>query len=45
MELSGLRLGAETIDLSLCREGPKSRWAVTRGDKRLVAQLAFSAGA
>jgi glycogen debranching enzyme len=44
MELSGLRLGDKTIDLSLWREGARTCWKVTKGDQRLVAQRAFASG-
>jgi glycogen debranching enzyme len=44
LKLEHLRLGDTAFDISFWREGPATRWRVTRGDASLVEQRAYATG-
>jgi glycogen debranching enzyme len=44
LELINLRLGEQVFDIKLWREGPATRWEVTRGDASWVVHRSFARG-
>jgi glycogen debranching enzyme len=44
LALRDLRLGAAMLDLRFWRDGPETRWEVTRGDRSIVEARSFARG-